>query len=135
MFFSKSENWKYSVKNQRTMTKFELNLYFLVTYLHMQFQLHTYILTKVRERKLKFYDFFLSSRGITLSKIIGPWPNSNSTCIFPWRIYMPNVSSISATVNKIMNGNLNDDGMTETRNDGNTVTLYAPGHFMAGAWK
>jgi hypothetical protein len=52
-----------SVKNQWTITKFELALRIPMTNLHMQFELYTYIQTKVREQKLKFI-----SRGITLSK-------------------------------------------------------------------
>jgi hypothetical protein len=56
-----------SVKNHRTITKFEFDLRILMTYLHMQFQPYTYIQTKVRELKLK-----ISSRYIALSKIIGP---------------------------------------------------------------
>jgi hypothetical protein len=50
-----------SVKNQQTMTKFELDLRIIMTYLHMQFEPYTYIQTKVREQKLK-----IISRGITL---------------------------------------------------------------------
>jgi hypothetical protein len=51
------------VKNQWTLTKFELDLRITITYLHMQFQSYTYIQTKVTERKLN-----ISSRGIILSK-------------------------------------------------------------------
>jgi hypothetical protein len=68
-----SGNWKYqffskfkrdnSVKNQWTITKFELDLRIPMMNLHMQFEPYTYIQTKFRERKLKFF-----SRGITLSK-------------------------------------------------------------------
>jgi hypothetical protein len=39
--------------------------------------------TKVRDRK---FHIFLSPRGINLSKIIGPWPNSNLICVFLWHI-------------------------------------------------
>jgi hypothetical protein len=70
-----------SVKNQWTITKFELDLRISMTNLHMQFDPYTYIQTKVRERKLKFI-----SRGITLLKIIRTWPNLNLTCIILWCI-------------------------------------------------
>jgi hypothetical protein len=59
-FFSKFKRDK-SIKNQWTITKFELELRIPLTYLHMQFQPYTYIQTKVRKRKLK-----ISSKGITL---------------------------------------------------------------------
>jgi hypothetical protein len=68
-FLFKRDN---SVKNQRTKSKFELDLRIPMTNLHMQFESYTCIQTKVRERKLKIFIFFLSSRGITLSKIKGP---------------------------------------------------------------
>jgi hypothetical protein len=51
-----------SVKNQWTMTKFEVDLRIPMTNVHMQFEPYTYIQTKFRERKLNF--FF--SREITL---------------------------------------------------------------------
>jgi hypothetical protein len=60
LFFSKFKRDN-SVKNQRTITKFELDLRIPIMYLHMQFQPYTYIQTKVRERKLK-----ISSREITV---------------------------------------------------------------------
>ena len=56
---ARSQNFKYrifksfpsskgiTVKNHRTTTKFELDLYFLVKYLHMQFQPYTYIPKKL----------------------------------------------------------------------------------------
>jgi hypothetical protein len=70
---SDSGNWKFlffskfkrdnSVKNQQTITKFELDLRISITNLYMQFEPYTSIQTKIRERKLKFFW-----RGITLSK-------------------------------------------------------------------
>jgi hypothetical protein len=45
------------VKNQRTITKFELDLHIPMTNLHMQFESYTCIQTKVRERKLKISIF------------------------------------------------------------------------------
>jgi hypothetical protein len=59
-FWFKRDN---SVKNQQTITKFKLDLRISMMNLYMQFEPYTYIQTKVRERKLKFF-----SRGITLSK-------------------------------------------------------------------
>jgi hypothetical protein len=47
-----------SVKNQWTITKFELDLYILKTNLHMQIESYTCIQTKGRERKLKISIFF-----------------------------------------------------------------------------
>jgi hypothetical protein len=41
----------------------QINLHILMTNLQMQFEFYTYIQTKIRKRKLKFF-----SRGITLSK-------------------------------------------------------------------
>jgi hypothetical protein len=68
-----SGNWKFqffskfkrdnSVKNQSTITKFKLNLRIPMMNLHIQFEPYTYIQTKVREQKLKFFSI-----GITLSK-------------------------------------------------------------------
>jgi hypothetical protein len=55
-----------SVKNYLTR-QFDLDVRIPLTYLQMQFQPYTYIQTKVTEQKLK-----ILSRGITLSKIIGP---------------------------------------------------------------
>jgi hypothetical protein len=77
--FLKRDN---SVKNRRKRAKFDLDLCIPLAYLHMQFQPYTYMLTKVRERKLK-----ISTRGITPSKIIWPWPNSKLTCVFLWRTH------------------------------------------------
>jgi hypothetical protein len=60
-FLFKRDN---SVKNQQTITKFELDLRVPMTNLHMQFKSYiTCIQTKVKEQKLKFF-----SRVITLSK-------------------------------------------------------------------
>jgi hypothetical protein len=64
------------------MIKFELDLCIPMTYLHMHFQPHTYISTKVREQKLK-----ISSRGIILSKIIGPYQ------IRTWPVYSYDIST------------------------------------------
>jgi hypothetical protein len=67
LFFFCSPKW-IIVKNQRTITKFELDLRIPMKNLHMQFESYTSIQTKVWERKLKISIFFLISRGITLSK-------------------------------------------------------------------
>jgi hypothetical protein len=47
-----------SVKNYRTITKFDLEVRIPLTHLHVQFNPCTYIPTKVREWKLKFLYFF-----------------------------------------------------------------------------
>jgi hypothetical protein len=47
-----------SVKNHKTMTKFELDLCIPMTYLYMLFQIYAYIPRKVRELKLKISHFF-----------------------------------------------------------------------------
>jgi hypothetical protein len=47
-----------SVKNQRTITEFELDLRIPMTNVQMQFESYTCIQTKVRERKLKISIFF-----------------------------------------------------------------------------
>ena len=57
------------------------------------------------ERKLKINGIFLSPKGITLLKIIRPDPNSNSTCVFSWHIYIPNFNSKCQFVMEIMSGN------------------------------
>jgi hypothetical protein len=46
-----------TVKNQRTKTKFELDLRIPITNLHMQFKSYTHIQTKGRERNLKISIF------------------------------------------------------------------------------
>jgi hypothetical protein len=73
LFFSK---WKghNSAKNHRTMTKFELDMGIPLTYPYVKFELNI---------KLK-----ILSRGITVTKIIWPIPNSNLTCIFLWYTYV-----------------------------------------------
>jgi hypothetical protein len=53
-FLFKRDN---SVKNQWTITKFELDLHISMINLHMQFESYTCIQTKVRERKLKISIF------------------------------------------------------------------------------
>jgi hypothetical protein len=57
-----------SVKNHVTKTKFKLDLYFLVKYLHMRFQPYPYNSSRVQ--KLKNSIFFERSRGITVQS---PW--------------------------------------------------------------
>ena len=57
------------------------------------------------ERKLKINGIFLSPWGITLPKIIRPYPNSNSTCVFSWHIYIPNFNSKCQLVMEIMSIN------------------------------
>ena len=50
------------------------------------------------ERKPIIIGFYLSQRRTTLLKIIRPEPNSNSTWLFSWHIYIPNVISKSLKV-------------------------------------
>lgn len=66
----------------------------------MQFQL--YICISLQKLELNITYLFLSSRGITLSKIIRPGPNSNFTCIILWRIHILN-SYVCANVGQIIN--------------------------------
>jgi hypothetical protein len=97
-----------SVKNKRTITKFELDLHIPMTNLHMQFESYICIQTEVRERKLKIFQ-----EGQLCQKIIRPWPNSNLTCIILRCINIPNLNYMCGTVQEIMNGNqLWNDGMT-----------------------
>jgi hypothetical protein len=51
-FLFKRDN---SVKNLRTITKFELDMLIPMTNRHMQFEPYTYIQTKDGERKLKIF--------------------------------------------------------------------------------
>ena len=44
---------------------------------------------EIMSGKLKIIGIFLSSRGITLPKIIWLDPNLISTCLFLWHIYIP----------------------------------------------
>ena len=53
----------------------------------------------------KLMEFFLSLRGITLPKIIRLDPNSNSTCVFSWHIFIPNFNLKCQFVMEIMSGN------------------------------
>ena len=87
-FKSKGHN---SAENYSTGPKFELNLGILVTHLCTEFQVKISICNGDNERKLKINGIFLSPRGITLPKIIRPDPNSNSTCVFSWQTYVPNL--------------------------------------------
>jgi hypothetical protein len=77
-------NWKFlkknlfkrdnSVKNQRTITKFELDLHIPMTNLHMQFEPYTYIQTKVRERKQIFFKRDNSVKKSSDHDQIRTWP-------------------------------------------------------------
>jgi hypothetical protein len=71
-------------KNQRTKTKFELDLRIPMTCLHVQFQPYTLIQTKVKRAETEnFIFFFQSSRSRDNSvKINEPLPNSNLSCVF-----------------------------------------------------
>lgn len=89
LFFSQIKRHN-SVKNNRTWTKFKFNLYFLVKYLCMQFQLYIYIsLQKLKKVETENFLFFLSSKGITLSKIIRLELNSNLIPVYSYESYEP----------------------------------------------
>ena len=102
--FSKSKGHN-SAENCSTRPKFKLNLCILLTHLYTEFQFKMSISNGDNERKLKINGIFLSPRGITLPKIIRPDPNSNSTCLFSWHIYIPNFNSKCLLVMEIMSGN------------------------------
>ena len=113
-------------------TQIHLNLRILVTHLYTEFQFKMSICNGDNERKLKINGIFLSPRAITLLKIIRPDPHSNSTSVFSWQTYVPNIIWISPCMTEIMSGNwIQNDGRKEWRKDGMTewrkgVTLYAP---------
>jgi hypothetical protein len=104
----KSRNWKfsffskfkedYSVKNHQAKTKFELDLYFLINYLHMWFQPYTYVSTKVRVWNLKI-SIFPTFKKDNCQK------SSNLDLNFLQHIHMFNLSWICTTVGKITNRN------------------------------
>ena len=104
MEFSKSKGHN-SAKNYSTGPKFELKLRILMTHLYTAFQFKMSIWNGDNERKLKINGIFLSARGITLPKIIRPNPNSNSTCVFSWHIYIPNFNWKCQFVVEIIKGN------------------------------
>ena len=102
--FSKSKGHN-CAENYSTGPKFELNLRILVAHLYTEFQFKMSICNWDNERKLKINGIFLSPRGTTLPIIIRPDPNSNSTCVFSWHIYIPNFNSKCQFVMEIMSGN------------------------------
>ena len=132
--FSKSKGHN-SAENYSTWPKFKLNLCILVTHLYTEFQSKMSMCNGDYERKLKMNGIFLRPRGITLPKIIRPDPNSKSTCVFLWHIYIPNFNSKCQTyvlnfickspcMTEIMSGNrIRNEGKTEWRKG---VSLYAP---------
>ena len=85
--------------------KFKSNLRILMTHLYTKFQFKMSICNGDNERKLKINGIFLSPRGITVPKINRPDPNSNSTCVFSWHIYITNFNSKCQFVMEIMSGN------------------------------
>ena len=101
--FSKSKG--HNSAEYSTRPKFKPNLRILLTHLYTEFQFKMSICNGDNERKLKINGIFLSPRGITLPKVIRPDPNSNSTCVFLWHIYIPNFNSKCQFVMEIMNGN------------------------------
>ena len=102
--FSKSKGHN-SAENYLARPKFKLNLLILLTHLYSEFQFKMSISNGDNEQKLKINGIFLSPRGIILPKIIRPDPNSNSTCLSSWHIYIPNFNSKCQLVMEIMSGN------------------------------
>ena len=102
--FSKSKGHNFA-KNYSAWPKFKLNLRILLTHLYSEFQFKMSICNGDNEQKLKINGNFLSPRGITLPKIIRPNPNSYSTCVFSWHIYIPNFNWKCQFVMEIMSGN------------------------------
>ena len=92
-------------KNYSTWPKFKLNLRILLKHLYTEFQFKISISNGDNERKLKINGIFVSPRGITLPEIFRPDPNSNSTCILSWHIYIPNFNWKCQFVMEIMSGN------------------------------
>jgi hypothetical protein len=127
-YYFQSERGKLCQKSSNH-EHYKLDMRIPLTYSYVKFELTVLYRWGDNDRKLK-----ILSRGMTLSKIIGPWPNLNLTCIFLWYIHMSNLTWMCATVTKIMNGNWwwRNDRMPEWRN---RVTLYAPAIFIAGAYK
>jgi hypothetical protein len=78
-----------------------------MTNLHIEFEPYTYIQTKVRERKLKFF-----SRGITLSKIHPTMTkfelDLHNPMMYPYTKFELNVCNLSRD-----NERKSIDGMTE----------------------
>lgn len=82
---------------------FTLDLYFLVNSLHMKYQINKCIPSNVRERKQNL--IFYKIQEAEFSKIIGPGPNSNLTCVFFYDISIYQIwVKICATVDVIMVG-------------------------------
>ena len=102
--FSKSKGHN-SAENYSARPRFKLNLRILLKHLYSEFQFKMSISNGDNERKLKINGIFLSPRGIILPKIIRPDPNSNSTCLSSWHIYIPNFNSKCQLVMEIMSGN------------------------------
>lgn len=112
--------------DQNSNTKFSITIFWVKNKLWIFIYAS---LQKLESGNVGFLFFFQSSRGTTLSKIIGPEPNSNSTSIFLW-------TSIYQIKINMWNGcwendrEVNDDRMTGQK-DGmsgwrNGVTIYAP---------
>ena len=69
------------------------------------FNLKCQFVMEIMSRNWKSFKFFIGQRGITLLKIIRPDPNSNSTCLFSWHIYIANFNSKCQFVMEIMSRN------------------------------
>jgi hypothetical protein len=124
-------NWKFllflfkrdnSAKNQRTKTKFELDLRIPMTNLHMQFE--PYIHTS--KQKLESGNWNLFQEG-ELSK------NHPTMTKFELDLHNPMMYWNTKFVWNVCNRS--KDNERKPFMEWRRVTLYAPGHFMAGAWK
>ena len=151
--FSKSKGHN-SAENYSTRPKFKLNLCILLTHI-MNFNSKCQFVMEIMSTNWKLMEFFLSPRGITLTKIIRPDQNSNSTCIFSWHIIYTEFKFKMSICNgdstcvfgqtHVLNFiwismyDLDNEQNWEGRNNRRTecrkgVTLYAQAIFMAGAY-
>jgi hypothetical protein len=99
-FFSKFKRGN-SVQNQRTITIANSNL--TCAFLWQTYTCNLNLIYAVIENGN--WIFFLSSRGITLSKINGPLPNSNLTCAFLCQTYTCNLNLIHTSKQKLESRN------------------------------
>jgi hypothetical protein len=96
----KSWNWKFKIFQTRKITlskiieprpNSNLNCLFLRCIYMSNLSWMCTTIGEIMNGNLKFLIFFQSSRGITLSAIIKPWPNSNLTNAFLWHIHIFNL--------------------------------------------
>lgn len=110
-------------KNHPTGAKFKLDLYFSFKISYIWNISFIYVsLQKLKSENWEFLLFFQGWRGITLSKIIRPEPNSHSIWIYLWHIHIWNLSWMCATFVEILIGKWmmtewQMDRMMKVRND------------------